>query len=60
MHFIKRPLPSHTRESNIPFYEDWDDLSSEMLIACDQELQNLCKSIEGLNLSSVIPLTNTL
>ena len=54
----QKAAPSHTWESNIPFYEDWDDLSSEMLIACDQELQNLCKSIEGLNLSSVIPLTN--
>jgi opine dehydrogenase len=35
------------------FYEDWDDLSSELLLKCDEELQNLCHSIKNLDLSSV-------
>ena len=34
------------------FYEEWDLLSSEMLIACDKELQNLC-SVIPLDLSAV-------
>ncbi|CZT56438.1 NAD/NADP-dependent octopine/nopaline dehydrogenase family protein [Solibaculum mannosilyticum] len=49
--------PDHCWQSNVPFYEDWDDLSSQILIACDQELQNICSSITELDLSGVIPLT---
>lgn len=30
---------------NFLFYEEWDDFSSEMLIKCDSELQQLCKVI---------------
>lgn len=39
-------------ERNILFYEEWDNESSEMLIACDGELQSLCNSIP-LDLSGV-------
>lgn len=45
---------------NIPFYETWDDASSALMIACDDELQELCRAIEarsGLDLSDVRPLT---
>ncbi len=42
------PLP-------IPFYENWNDDSSEILFACDNELQDLCKVIP-LELNSVISL----
>ncbi|MGN9136324.1 NAD/NADP octopine/nopaline dehydrogenase family protein [Clostridium sp. HCP1S3_B4] len=38
------------------FYEKWTDDSSEMLIACDKELQELCDKI-SLNLESVKSLT---
>lgn len=49
--------PSYSWPENIPFYESWDNLSSEMLIKCDNELQGLCKKIDGLDLTGVIPLT---
>lgn len=32
-------------ERNYLFYEEWDDAASEMLIACDAELQTLCDRI---------------
>ncbi|MBO5283360.1 MAG: NAD/NADP octopine/nopaline dehydrogenase family protein [Lachnospiraceae bacterium] len=32
-------------ERNFLFYEEWDDAASEMLIACDGELQSLCRAI---------------
>lgn len=49
-----------TYPRNNPFYETWDDASSELMIACDGELQALCRAIEGtsaLDLSGVRPLT---
>lgn len=38
---------------NFLFYEEWDDLSSEILINCDQELQLICNSLRPLNLQYV-------
>lgn len=35
------------------FYGEWDDESSEMLLMCDNELQGLCKKIQGMDLSNV-------
>lgn len=40
---------------NILFYSEWDMPSSEMLIACDAELQTLCKALP-MNLSEVVSL----
>lgn len=40
---------------NVLFYEEWDDESSEYLIACDKELQTLCNKIP-ISLSSVLSL----
>lgn len=37
---------------NFLFYEEWDDASSEMLIACDRELQKLCE-VMPMDLSGV-------
>jgi len=37
----------------IKFYAEWDDISSEILLSADDELQNICKAY---NLSAVIPL----
>ncbi|WP_302384932.1 NAD/NADP octopine/nopaline dehydrogenase family protein [uncultured Adlercreutzia sp.] len=48
-----------TYPRNILFYEEWDVPSAELLIACDDELQNLCRAVEGatgLDLSLVRPL----
>lgn len=41
-----------TYERNILFYEEWDDISSRLLISCDAELQELCNKIP-LELSAV-------
>lgn len=37
--------PGTLYPENFLFYESWNDASSEMLIACDDELQKLCKVI---------------
>lgn len=40
--------------SNNPlFYGEWSDKSSELLIACDEELQKLCKNLTELDMSNV-------
>ena len=35
------------------FYEDWDDQSSELLLACDAEVQKICKKLVDFDLSNV-------
>ena len=35
------------------FYEEWDDASSELLIACDDEVQEICKAIPEFDLQYV-------
>ena len=30
------------------FYEDWDDESSRLLLACDEEVQKICRALPGL------------
>lgn len=40
-------------ENQIYFYKDWNDEASEMLINCDLELQNICKSLIELDMSGV-------
>lgn len=35
------------------FYEQWDDASSELLLACDEEVQNLCRAMDMFDLSNV-------
>lgn len=35
------------------FYEEWDDESSQLLLKCDQEVQNICKAIKEFDLSYV-------
>ena len=35
------------------FYEEWDDRSSELLIACDEELQQICRALPEFQLSYV-------
>lgn len=43
-------------EQQIPFYREWDDDTSHILLACDNELQNLCKNLKKLELEEVVPL----
>ena len=35
------------------FYEEWDDSSSELLIACDEEVQQICRALPELELQYV-------
>ncbi|MBR5473411.1 MAG: NAD/NADP octopine/nopaline dehydrogenase family protein [Clostridia bacterium] len=35
------------------FYEGWTDESSRLLLACDDEVQNICKALDMFNLSFV-------
>ena len=35
------------------FYEDWSDKSSELLLKCDSEVQNICKALSMFNLTAV-------
>ena len=35
------------------FYEEWDDASSELLIACDEEVQKICKALPEYQLEYV-------
>ena len=35
------------------FYEDWDDVSSELLLKCDDEVQALCRTLDQFDLSYV-------
>lgn len=43
-------------ERNIQFYAEWNEESSAMLLACDQELQNICKKFSKLDLRQVVSL----
>lgn len=47
--------PGTVYPRNFLFYEEWTQQASEMLIACDAELQELCKTIP-LDLSAVVSL----
>jgi len=46
-----------TWKENIPFYAEWDDRASEMLIGCDRELHEICDALEKLDMTGVVPLT---
>lgn len=35
------------------FYEDWDDASSELLLACDDEVQAICRALPDFQLNYV-------
>ncbi len=35
------------------FYEEWDDASSELLLACDDEIQDICSALDFVDLSFV-------
>lgn len=43
-------------ERNPLFYGEWSDESSELLLKCDEELQNLLLELDELDLSKVISL----
>lgn len=40
-------------DHNILFYEEWTDATSELMIRCDEELQQVCKALAPLDLTGV-------
>lgn len=46
----------HMFERQLKFYEEWNDETSEMLFAYDNELQSICKALSPLDMSEVVPL----
>ncbi|MBR3200574.1 MAG: NAD/NADP octopine/nopaline dehydrogenase family protein [Mogibacterium sp.] len=46
--------PGVTYDSIPLFYEDWDDASSELLMACDDEIQDICRALPGFGLEFVV------
>ena len=45
---------------NMLFYEEWDGMSSELLLSCDDEVQAICRALErelGIDLHQVRPLS---
>lgn len=43
-------------ERQLKFYEEWNDETSKLLFAYDDELQNICNALKPLDLSEVVPL----
>ena len=46
--------PGVTYDSLPLFYEEWDDESSELLLACDDEIQDICRALPGFGLEHVV------
>ena len=46
--------PGVTYDSIPLFYEDWDNASSELLMACDDEIQDICRALPGFGLEYVV------
>lgn len=46
--------PGVTYDSLPLFYEEWDDASSELLMACDDEIQAICRALPGMGLEHVV------
>ena len=45
--------PGKTYDRLPLFYEGWDDESSELLFACDEEVQGICRSLDMFDLTGV-------
>lgn len=45
--------PGVIYEKEIRFYDEWTNECSRILLACDDELQALCRTLEGLDLQMV-------
>ena len=46
--------PGVTYDSLPLFYEEWDDASSELLLACDDEIQEICRALPDFALEYVV------
>lgn len=43
-------------EKPLRFYEEWNDETSQLLFAYDEELQRICRALAPLDMSEVVPL----
>lgn len=43
-------------QAPLKFYEEWNDETSELLFRYDNELQEICRKLEPLDMSEVVPL----
>lgn len=50
---FKNYKPGVVYKSMPLFYEEWDDASSELLIACDDEVQEICRALPEYHLEYV-------
>lgn len=50
---FKDYIPGMYWHRNIAFYEEWDNVASDILLKCDDELQRLCSQLSELDLSAV-------
>lgn len=48
--------PGDSWDHKLAFYSNWDDISSEILIGADTELQECCKKLEKYDLSECLSL----
>ncbi len=46
-------VPGKVYDRNPLFYGEWSDASSELMIACDGELQNMCRMLDQMDLTNV-------
>ena len=46
--------PGVTYDTIPLFYEEWDDESSELLLACDDEIQEICRALPDFGLEYVV------
>lgn len=51
---FKDYAPGVTYDSVPLFYEEWDDESSKLLMACDDEIQDICKALPDFGLEYVV------
>ena len=51
---FKDYAPGVTYDSIPLFYEEWDDESSQLLMACDDEIQDICRALPDFGLEYVI------
>ncbi len=55
---FKGYIPGVTYSELPLFYEDWDDESSRLLLLCDEEVQDICRSLPECSLEYVSSLKN--
>lgn len=53
---FKDYVPGKFYPAQLKFYEEWNDATSELLFAYNEELQQICRAMQPLDLSEVVSL----